>query len=134
MSDKYYSYDEERYDLTEIEDAIEQLLEEDTKGGDTVFVWEGDSAKAGVHPGVNLLIEAMQERAFEEVGEYADSWLTQVTSLQAAELQSGLDSLIDNWLEAHKHTPQFFTIKNAKRVEIRITNLPGDGGFEFERI
>ena len=73
----------------------------------------------------------MQESAHGAVGEFSEDFLEGVTSEQAAELQTGLKSLIDNWMDAHKLQPTFYTVINAREVKAKITEL-SDTDFKYE--
>lgn len=132
--EKCYSWDGETFNDTEIEEAIEMQLQENTEVGDVLTVWEGEKANVDYLPSASLLLESMRESVWDQHGEFSDGWLTESTSVMVAELQTGLNSLVQNWVDAHGLAPKFYGIKNSKEIEVKITSLSEGCGFTFDRL
>ena len=113
MSDKSYSYNEEEYHsyYSDILDHFNDHYEI----GDKVEFWKGDTVQCGHERFIEpyILIEDMQDRAHEEVGEFADGYLNEVTEKQLHELKQLVAGYLDKNLAKHS----FFTVKNVEKVE-----------------
>ena len=134
MSDKVYSTNDEIFNHESIMEALSELHDDGfLELNGTARVWLGDRKKIDTYPSAGSLIDSMREDAYHQAGDSSDSYLDSVSSQQEAELQSGLNSLIDNWLVAHKLTPTFYSVENVEVLEVRITEL-SEFDFKFELI
>lgn len=67
-------------------------------------------------PDAQSVIENMQESTYDDYGESADDWLSDVTRDQRAELHEALAKAVDEWADKHGLQPTFFTVKNVEAV------------------
>lgn len=65
---------------------------------------------------VDSILERMQEWAYDDVGDFANSYLDDVTD----EMKEELDVLICAWANKHNISPNFFHVGNVKEVSIDI--------------
>lgn len=112
---KAYSRNEENF----YADLHDVLMDMDTDGNLEVGVslWEGEvkhptgaSLSFGV---VDQVIDQLQENAYEEAGEFAEAWLTDVPQEKLREL----GDLISQWIDTNA-PPRFFTVQDVKKLEI----------------
>ena len=69
-------------------------------------------------PSINTwtLIDGLREQAYNEVGEWADSFLLDVSKEQENELCDSLNVVLEKWISKHKLQPDFFTVVNVEKV------------------
>lgn len=117
MSTFAYSTDEETYRggegdrATALAVAIE---EEGIEVGRTVWTGEVIKQQAGAFFGGRDTVEYMQERAYDEAGEFAEDWLADVTKEQEAELHDAIVKAINEWADKHGLHPTFYTVENTE--------------------
>ena len=130
-----YSTCEEDYSYTELEDAIFYILENnELKVGDEIYVWQGEYSKPAASRFSPDVIEHMEERSYDEFGEYAEDW-PNVTAEARKELQSEIDVLIDKWAEKHNAKPTFYQVKETKELRFVITKAAEYAGdFEYKQV
>lgn len=112
---KAYSRNEENFD----DDLNEILAALDDDGylepGATIY--EADTveykASALFRGGVDDIIETIRDQAWEEAGEFAESFAENIPKEKLAELET----LISNWLDANVPV-NFFTVRNVKQIEV----------------
>lgn len=102
-------------------DALDELLDmhDDLAVGDVVFV--GDVAPIPLKRlcNVGYVIEMIGERAYDEVGEAADSY-PNVTPDAKAELEA----LLTGWIEKHAK-PTFYSVINVREHKITAADMEG---------
>ena len=59
-------------------------------------------------------LDILRDRAYDDMGDYAEGWLDDVTNVQQRELHDAILSTIDAWASKHNHHPRFFDIKNIQ--------------------
>ena len=59
-------------------------------------------------------LDILRDRAYDDMGDYAEGWLDDVTNAQQRELHDAILSTIDAWASKHNHHPRFFDIKNIR--------------------
>jgi len=64
------------------------------------------------------ILENIQERAYDEVGEVADDYVDDVTWEQLAELQDTLKDVLKEWFTKHQHYPTFYAVHNVETIEV----------------
>lgn len=113
---KAYSRDGEAFydDLTQVLDD----LDGDTglASGDTIYEADKVEHKASNlfrFGGVDRIIEAIQEQAWEEGDEFSEGFADNIPQEKLAELER----LICDWLDANVPV-NFFTVKNVKTIEV----------------
>ncbi len=60
------------------------------------------------------LLDRLQERAQEDSGDHAESWLKNVTAVQCAELDAALDTTLEEWASRHGKQPTFFKVEQVR--------------------
>lgn len=63
-----------------------------------------------------MLIDDMQNRAYDECGEWAEDYLDGVTEQQKKEL----DQLVCEWADKHGITPAWFMIEDVEPVVFKV--------------
>jgi hypothetical protein len=131
MTDKAWSIDEESYE----QDWHETLTRLDEHGGlePGATIYEGDVVQRKpsdfLHGPVDWLLEHMGEAAWEEAGEFAETWPEcEVTPEKKAEL----DKLIADWMDANIKV-RFYTVSKVRKVALTEADIaeyrgdPADG-------
>lgn len=116
-----YSVNEEDYH-NHIEDAVECG---NFEVGQVVTIYEADRVgfDIGVFvPDADWLLERMSEAAYEEGGEYADGWLSDVSSDQKKQLEDVVALAVEMWATANKMHPHFFRAENPRLIYVRVTD------------
>ncbi len=115
--EKVYSIDGVEYeDLDSIMDTIN--CDGDLKVGDEVEVKEATAVKAEHYSFVNGYnwIENFQERAYDEHGEWADSYLDDLNREKVEELEAP----VVNWFNDNADAPTFYKVTDVKKVEVEV--------------
>jgi len=112
---KVYSRDEERFD-DDMHEVLVSMDEDDClEPGATLY--EADKveykASAFFRGGVDDIIEEIQNQAWEEADEFAESFASNIPQEKLAELEK----LICDWLDANVPV-NFFTVRNVRPVEV----------------
>jgi len=113
-----YSFNEEDYHGPHdtIEDALAEAWSDSDE--DHTHCWIGECAipDAASHLDYDAVIEHITN--MEDFShEWADDW-PKTTKEQREELTASLQAAFKAWLDKHDLHPKFFTVKNAKRMEI----------------
>lgn len=69
-----------------------------------------------VHMDADRVIEHVAEAAEEEVGEWAESWLRDVTPEQAAILEERLNAVVVAWVKEFGLDPDFFVVRGVEKL------------------
>ncbi len=123
MNDKCYSYNEE--DFTDYESAIESALENffidnPTFEGETEFeIFEGDQIEHKIGDFFPWVLDGIIDRAFEDGGEYADSWSSKIEKF-GKEIQDLLKETLNKWADQTNNQPNFFGVKNVRPISVKI--------------
>jgi hypothetical protein len=89
----------------------------------------------------DMIIDRLQEHAYDEVGEVSDGWLDYVSKEDVARLDERLSQIIFDWLKEVKEEPTFYSIAPchdctlAEAIEMhkeRTINTPKGGKFNLE--
>ena len=56
--------------------------------------------------------------AYDNCGEVAESWLSDVSEEQAKELTGKIEACVTEWLKNHAHMPDFFIMEEVEDVKI----------------
>ena len=126
MENIYYSTNEETFNFDSIDEAFCDVFEsEDSFNvGDVVTVYSGEAIKnkASDYLSGNLL-EDMQERAYDEAGEFAEDYLIEAGIVEQNELLKELSDAVDKWADKYGFQPKFYGIRNIKEINARILNI-----------
>lgn len=98
------------------EDAIEAGNEAACDADLNTF-WVGKAEKTFV-PSVDVdyLLERLYDRATEEGGEHAESYLNGVTKEQEAELEEKMNEVLNEWLNKHGQEVNFYSVTNEEEI------------------
>ena len=100
-----------------IEQAIKNTInDEDLKVGDHFDLGEIQSYEYNFD--ADDVIETLAERAYDEVGEAGEDWLASLPEDIVADLNTGLDELINHWLDKHSLKPDFFIVREVETYEV----------------
>ncbi|HDV6327491.1 TPA: hypothetical protein RJR39_003584 [Burkholderia cenocepacia] len=102
-------------------DELDELLDmrDDLSVGDLVFVGEVAPVQSKRLCDADDVIDMIGERAYDEVGEYADGY-PDVTPEARAEL----DALLAGWIEKHAK-PTFYSVINVREHIITAEDVEG---------
>ena len=117
--EKVYSDNNEEYGCGDYQMAVDECIDEDTKVGDIVTIFEAEAIEYTHADFVNAesIIEDMQNCAYDTVGEFAETYLEELKKEDFKEL----DKLITDWLSMKADKPRFYTTINDKPIEVEIT-------------
>lgn len=113
---KVYSSDNEVFH-DEIEEVINNLLCDGLFNiGDTVMIYEGEKVELTHNQYVNDLdiIGILENIACDDMGEFSDSYLSEITK----ENKEELCSLISGYLYEKCGNPNFYKVKNVSEIEV----------------
>jgi len=100
-----------------IEDAMQGY---GFKPGDTIAI--GTIYPYEPHPNIEMLLDNMEEDAYEECGEAAESWSISTRKGREKELEElgkGVEKLVNEYLEKIGEKPRFFKVDNIHTVDIK---------------
>lgn len=115
--DYYYSISGEG-DYYDLQDIMDQLKDDGHEIGDKVTVSRGVKKKFDHSDffSVDRMIEEMQEQANDEMGEFAGSYLDEMTGIKKGELFNH----ILNWFSENNVQVGFFGVVDIEEVEIEV--------------
>ncbi|WP_069705228.1 hypothetical protein [Burkholderia seminalis] len=102
-------------------DELDELLDthDDLAVGDVVFIGEVAPIQTKHLCDADDVIEMIGERAYDEVGEYADGYPDVVPEARAE-----LDALLAGWIEKHAK-PTFYSVVNVRQYVITAADMEG---------
>lgn len=97
-------------------DSIEDTLKEASFDGwdkECPDIWVGECYQ-DYEPTVYAcwVLEDLQDRAYENGGEWAEDWLLGVTDEEEKDLQDSLNNVIRAWIKKYKYEPTWFSVRN----------------------
>lgn len=120
----YSSNDEEfeHEDYREALDAYLNQVEESTKVGAIHTLYVADFVSTKASDFIPCMNEYLSERAYDELGEYTEDWLENVSDKQRSDLQKAISVLVDTWAKNTDNEPRFYRISgDSKEVKVRVT-------------
>jgi len=69
-------------------------------------------------PGVERLLEGISERAYDECGECAESWLENLPKEKLQDLEETLHGAILAWMERNNELPYFWNVEQVQKHEV----------------
>lgn len=118
-----YSADGHMYH-EDIEDIIDDLSfsnDDDFPIEGTIYIAEKIPTRASnFSPHAHWFLEHAGESAYQDCGESAEGYLSEVTNEQVKELEDMLENVFDAWSKKHGHEPNFWGVKNARKATIII--------------
>ncbi|RQT08914.1 hypothetical protein [Burkholderia contaminans] len=102
-------------------DELDELLDmhDDIAVGDVVFIGEVTPIQTKHLCDADDVIEMIGERAYDEVGEYADGYPDVMSEARAE-----LDALLAGWIEKHAK-PTFYSVVNVRQYVITAADMEG---------
>ncbi|VWB82884.1 hypothetical protein BLA13014_03821 [Burkholderia aenigmatica] len=102
-------------------DELDELLDthDDLAVGDIVFTGEVAPIQTKHLCDADDVIEMIGERAYDEVGEYADGYPDVMPEARAE-----LDALLAGWIEKHAK-PTFYSVVNVRQYVITAADMEG---------
>ena len=70
------------------------------------------------HVSADNVIEAIQDDAYDQAGDFAINYLDDVTKEHRNKLESLLTGIFNIWAKDYGYKPSFFTVENVKEVKI----------------
>lgn len=121
MMSQCYSLNDEDYKFSSIEELVERYADEEDKTEGIVTFYGGDIVKYKAsdffHNG--LMIEILQNDAWDELGEVSEKYLDDTTEEQTSELGKEIKSVIDKWADKYSKHPEFYGVNNIKKYSAR---------------
>jgi hypothetical protein len=116
-----YSFNEENFegDFDTKEQAIDEAIwyyKDDEKDQD--FIWVGQIKPVSVGVNIDSLLEQLGEEAYEEAGEYAEDYLTNVTLSHQKILEQRLNNVLVAWMKEYNYEPNFWAVENVKKIDV----------------
>ena len=107
-------------DFFDSKEAALKAAMEDAKSGcvDTITVGRVQKFVPDVSVYTSLLMEALQDQAYDVAGEYAETWLADVTDGDLKDLDDILDAAFTHWLDRHpEYKPNFYTLTDTETFD-----------------
>ena len=92
-----------------VRECIEEAKLEDYKDTDTFAIGYIEPYETNYVNG-DLIIEHLQENAYDEVGEVAECWLDDISTEQRADLNDRLKKAVLEWLKDCEQEPTFYKV------------------------
>lgn len=123
--DKYYwSFDKHAemwYESGEsVEDCIKQAREMNDDGHKNVYIGESIEFVPAEHLNVDVLLDDLEEQAYEFAGEAAEDWHTYEYKKRAEmeELTTAVSKVVEDWLRKYGRYPTFCCIENVAEYSL----------------
>lgn len=109
-----------------VDDCIRQAKEMNDGGYQTVYIGEAVPFIPSEHLNVDVLMDDLEEQAYEFAGEVAEDWRAYEYKKIAEnqELSEAIGTVVDDWLKKHGRYPNFSQIANVAEYELfeEVTN------------
>jgi hypothetical protein len=123
---EHWQCDEGEFDTKEgaIEAGIKYYTELDGYYDDAGEFFEGESFDVGLISNVNIslsaagAIEQASEQAYEQSGDFADSWIEKTSKEENKMLSNMLTDAFWEWTKITSNEPKFFTMENVEAVPL----------------
>jgi hypothetical protein len=116
-----YSYNEENFegDFDTKEQAIEEAMYyyKDYEL-DQDYIWVGQTKPVSVGVNTDSILEQLGEEAYEQAGEYADDYLSNVTLNHMKILEQRLNDVLGSWMKEFNYEPNFWAVENIQKVDV----------------
>ena len=102
------------------EEAIEEAIEEakEDYGDDCTEIYIGNPVLFVPEVNACSVIDNLIENACEHGGEYADSYLTNISKEEINDLEKRLTETFNQWAKETKNEPTFYGVENIELVKI----------------
>lgn len=118
-TETYFSTNEEEYRFDDLQEALEDAWDSSDEADEMLIVWQGECTKQPASHYAPDILEYMGERAYDDIGEFAEGWPDFKPEVAKA-LQANIEALIDDWAKVHKQHPAFGHVCNTKELQFKI--------------
>lgn len=101
-----------------IKECVDEALEEDFKMDDTLALGLIEEYKIGT-AFADIIIEYLQQDAYDEVGEVSEDWLNDVTKDQRDLLDNLLQKSVLAWLSTINEKPTFYKVLPCEECTLK---------------
>lgn len=102
------------------EEAIQQGMKEAKEEGFSNFKIGIAVKPLQLDLDVDFLLERISESYFDEYGEVAEDYLSDVSSEDQVELEKRLNKVFYEWVEEKGYTPSFYTVENEEIIQVKL--------------
>lgn len=92
-----------------VKECVEEARLEDYKDTDTFAIGYVEPYQVD-YVNSDMIIEYLQEDAYDEIGEVSESWLDSITTEQREDLESRVLKVVLEWLKDCKEEPTFYKV------------------------
>lgn len=105
---------------TSVADCIEQAKELNDADYQTVYIGEAVPFVPSEHLNVDVLMDDLEQQAYEFAGEVAEDWHAYAYKETEAnrELSEAIGEIVDKWLKKHGRYPGFCQIANVAEYDL----------------
>lgn len=130
MADYCYSVDGEDFSFDDIDEVIISAFENASTASTPkeIYIYRGVSSRFAVSDWVRVDLDDAMSRAFEEYGDHAESFLTDVTKEQEDSLKASIRGVVDAWAEKHNHKCHFWGVSEVECLKVCINGDLNEGG------
>jgi hypothetical protein len=96
----------------------------DVEPGDTVYVGRAVPLPWEQWVDGEIVIDRLQEYAYDAVGEYAEDWLATVSPEASRALNARLRATVGEWLREFGHLPGFYSIEDDRPMTVPVDEVP----------
>lgn len=93
-----------------VKECIEEARFEDYEDTDTIAIGYAEPYQVD-YVNSDLIIEYLQEAAYEDLGEVTDGWLDCITKEQREDLENRILKVVLEWLKDCKEEPTFYKVE-----------------------
>ena len=117
MNIKKYTYSFDRFEgfmsgENTIKETLKMIKNEDEGYHTEVFIGEAYCLRPKIS--ASNVLEKLQEDAYDQADENADSYLSNVSEIEYRELEDELNKVLFKWEKKNGQQPTFYTVKNIK--------------------
>ena len=84
-----------------------------------IEIFEGEEVEHKIGDFVPWIVDGITDKAFEAVGEHADSWSNKIENLEK-EIQDLIKTTLNNWADQTNNQPNFYGVKNVRPILVKI--------------
>ena len=103
---------------TNIKNCIVEAKSEGYQDSDTIALGYAIPYEVN-YVNTDLIIEYLQESAYDEVGEVVDGWLDSITKERREDLENRVLKVVLEWLKECKEEPYFYTVEPFDELTIK---------------
>lgn len=128
---KCYSTNNEDFNYNCPEDAIDDVIGYSNLQIGSVFsIYEGEAVRWEAGDFADAFpVDSLVDRAYDEVGEYADDW-PNCTIEQEKDLVWRIKDMVNEWADENNLQPNFYRIKNVREIKVKL--LDENGNYEVQ--